>query len=76
MIITNKKQLDNARFSAVEKLLDCTVFTELEEKNDHLIFYADGEKQSVINAMLEETHAHPFKCVAFDGWYIALLATK
>lgn len=73
MIITNKDQLDNACFSPVEKLLDCVIFTEFEEKNDHLIFYADGEKESVVNAMSKEFHANPFKCVEFDGWYIALL---
>ena len=76
MIVTNKNQLANTQFSPVDGLGGCATFSEFEERNDHLIFYADGEQGAVINAMAEEFHAHPFKCVAFDGWYIALLATK
>lgn len=75
MVITNINQLQSVRFSSIKNLLGCTTFKEFEEQNDNLIFYADGEQSTVVNAMLEDFHARPFKCVELDGWYIALLHT-
>lgn len=74
MRVFKTSQLDNSElFTLKNSIQGLTKFDELERELAELIFYADGEKESVIAAMIEEFHAKPFECIAFDGWYIALL---
>lgn len=74
MIIRDKQELNDENiFTEVTELKGFKEFRAFEAENDDLIFYADGGKKSVIEAMKDEFHASPFECVFFDGWYITLL---
>lgn len=75
MRVANIEELENDNiFKETEILFGYKNFEDLQEDRDDLIFYADGTKESVIEAMKEEFHAKPFHCVAFDGWYVSLLS--
>lgn len=66
---------ESGLFKEASTLLGTSNFADFEQLYDDKIFYADGEENSVKEAMKEEFHAKPFECIFFDGWFIALLAT-
>lgn len=60
-------------FKKVNTLYGYISFEEFEKEYDDDIFYADGKKESVIEAMNDEPNV-PVDCYLFDGWYLALLS--
>lgn len=63
----------------LQELYDHKSFEEFEKYSDslnhNLIFYADGQIESVLEALKDEWGTAKYlvnKIVLFDGWYIAL----
>lgn len=69
-------------FTEKKELYGHTNFRAFEEEHDDLIIYADGGKETVIEALLEPidygTDMNSFNAFGrielyyFDGWYVAL----
>jgi len=65
------KTLNKVDYKKANTLLECETFNELEEKHDDRIFYADGDLESVKEAMEREPEV-PVKVFSFDGWFVGI----
>ena len=65
------KTLNKVDYKKANTLLECETFKELEEKHDDRIFYADGDLESVEEAMEREPEV-PVKVFNFDGWFVGI----
>jgi len=63
--------LKKVDYKKANTLLECNTFNELEEKHDDRIFYADGELESVEEAMEREPKV-PVETFSFDGWFVGI----
>lgn len=77
-----KTTKENMTFTEVTELYGHKTFREFEKEHDDLIIYADGDKKSVINELLEpidyKQNISTFEAIGnvklyvFDGWFIAI----
>ena len=65
------KTVNKFNCKEVNTLLECETFKELEGKHDDRIFYADGELESVTEAMEREPKV-PVEVFSFNGWFVGI----